>query len=82
MIAAYVGRIMDWYKAKTGKEYLPEEDPGVIAVTRIYKYYKAYGLGTKVMQHLSETSMKLSNSLGTSHGGWCDVGMCDVDVQM
>lgn len=50
LISPFVGRILDWYKASTGKDaYLPEEDPGVLSVTRIYNYYKANGYNTIVM---------------------------------
>ena len=49
LISPFVGRILDWYKANTGKDYLPEDDPGVISVKRIYRYYKAYGHDTIVM---------------------------------
>ena len=50
LITPFVGRILDWYKANTyKKEYAPEEDPGVISVTKIYNYYKQYGYKTVVM---------------------------------
>ena len=50
LISPFVGRILDWYKANTDKkEYAPEEDPGVISVTKIYNYYKQYGYKTVVM---------------------------------
>lgn len=50
LISPFVGRILDWYKAKTGKEsYAPSEDPGVVSVTKIYNYYKEYGYKTVVM---------------------------------
>ncbi|QLG70924.1 hypothetical protein HG535_0A08710 [Zygotorulaspora mrakii] len=49
LISPFVGRIMDFYKAKTGKTYSGEEDPGVISVTRIFNYYKKYGYKTIVM---------------------------------
>lgn len=49
LISPFVGRILDWYKANEGKEYAPEEDPGVISVTNIYNYYKQYGYNTVVM---------------------------------
>lgn len=50
LISPFVGRILDWYKKDTGKaEYAPEEDPGVISVTKIYNYYKANGYNTVVM---------------------------------
>jgi hypothetical protein len=37
------------YKKKEGREFAPEEDPGVISVRRIYKYYKEYNYNTIVM---------------------------------
>ena len=44
-----MGRILDWYKAKTGNTYTSEEDPGVISVRKIYAYYKEHGYKTVVM---------------------------------
>lgn len=49
LISPFVGRILDWYKANTGKDFAPEEDPGVMSVKKIYKYYKTYGIKTIVM---------------------------------
>ena len=49
LISPFVGRIMDWHKAKTGQEFSPNEDPGVQSVTRIYNYYKKYDYATEVM---------------------------------
>ena len=49
LISPFVGRIMDWYKAKEGREYVGAEDPGVISVTTIYNYYKKFGYDTEVM---------------------------------
>ncbi|WP_367599235.1 transaldolase [Pseudomonas fulva] len=49
LISPFVGRIYDWYKKSTGKEYTGADDPGVQSVTRIYNYYKANGYGTVVM---------------------------------
>eukprot|EP01024_Parvocaulis_polyphysoides_P072858 TRINITY_DN930_c0_g1_i6.p1 TRINITY_DN930_c0_g1~~TRINITY_DN930_c0_g1_i6.p1 ORF type:complete len:368 (+),score=59.58 TRINITY_DN930_c0_g1_i6:675-1778(+) len=48
LISPFVGRIMDWYKAR-GRIFTPEEDPGVLSVRRIYQYYKKYGIQTIVM---------------------------------
>lgn len=45
----YTGRILDWYKASTKKEYSKEEDPGVASVQAIYNYYKKFGYKTIVM---------------------------------
>ena len=49
LISPFVGRIMDWHKAKTGQEYAPADDPGVQSVTRIYNYYKKFDYATEVM---------------------------------
>ncbi|TSA04790.1 MAG: transaldolase [Methylococcus sp.] len=49
LISPFVGRILDWYKKDTGKEYTSQEDPGVLSVTRIYNYYKKFGHRTEVM---------------------------------
>lgn len=49
LISPFVGRILDWYKKSTGKDYTPEEDPGVISVREIYNYYKAHDINTIVM---------------------------------
>src|SRR5580692_3936503 len=49
LISPFVGRILDWYKAKTGKNYAAAEDPGVLSVREIYAYYKKFGHATEVM---------------------------------
>ena len=49
LISPFVGRILDWYKARTGKDYAPAEDPGVVSVREIYTYYKKFGHATEVM---------------------------------
>lgn len=49
LISPFVGRILDWYKAKTGETYTQETDPGVISVRNIYAYYKEHGYKTVVM---------------------------------
>ena len=49
LISPFVGRIMDWHKAKTGNEFAPDDDPGVQSVTRIYNYYKKFDYPTEVM---------------------------------
>jgi transaldolase len=49
LISPFVGRILDWYKKDTGKDYAPAEDPGVLSVTEIYNYYKKFGYKTVVM---------------------------------
>jgi transaldolase len=49
LISPFVGRILDWYKKSTGKDYTATEDPGVKSVTEIYTYYKKYDYRTEVM---------------------------------
>ncbi len=49
LISPFVGRILDWYKKSTGKDYTAIEDPGVKSVTEIYAYYKKFGYTTEVM---------------------------------
>jgi transaldolase len=49
LISPFVGRILDWYKTSTGRDYSAEDDPGVQSVRRIYRYYKANGYQTVVM---------------------------------
>lgn len=49
LISPFVGRILDWFKAHTKKEYAKEEDPGVESVKAIFNYYKKFGYKTIVM---------------------------------
>jgi len=49
LISPFVGRILDWYKAATKKEYSASEDPGVKSVESIFNYYKKFGYKTIVM---------------------------------
>jgi len=49
LISPFVGRILDWYKKDTGKDYTGADDPGVQSVTEIYHYYKKFGYKTVVM---------------------------------
>jgi len=49
LISPFVGRILDWYKKSTGKNYEGDEDPGVQSVKKIFTYYKQHGYKTIVM---------------------------------
>ncbi len=49
LISPFVGRILDWYQEKTGHTYAAHEDPGVLSVSQIYRYYKYFGYPTQVM---------------------------------
>lgn len=49
LISPFVGRILDWHKKASGRDFSPQEDPGVQSVTTIYNYFKHFGYGTEVM---------------------------------
>ncbi|XKH00504.1 transaldolase [Marinobacter nauticus] len=50
LISPFVGRILDWHLANSGRDHFPAaEDPGVQSVSRIYNYYKANGFDTVIM---------------------------------
>ncbi len=50
LISPFVGRILDWYKADTGRDGYPaDEDPGVLSVTGIFHYFKRHGHKTEIM---------------------------------
>jgi transaldolase len=50
LISPFVGRILDWHKAKNpAANFTGAADPGVISVTQIYTYYKKFGYATEVM---------------------------------
>ena len=49
LMSPFVGRILDWYKKDTGKDYEGADDPGVKSVTTIYNYLKKFGYMTVVM---------------------------------
>ena len=49
LISPFVGRILDWHKKNTGKDFTGAADPGVKSVTQIYTYYKKFGHATEIM---------------------------------
>ncbi len=49
LVSPFVGRILDWYKKDTGKDFYGADDPGVQSVTKVYNYYKKFGYKTQVM---------------------------------
>ena len=49
LISPFVGRILDWHKAQTGRDFTAAEDPGVLSVTQIYNYFKQRQYATVVM---------------------------------
>lgn len=64
LISPFVGRILDWYKASTGKDYKPEEEPGVHSVAKIFNYYKKFGHKTFVMGASFRNSGEIINLAG------------------
>ncbi|CAL4042112.1 Transaldolase A [Buchnera aphidicola (Takecallis arundicolens)] len=50
LISPFVGRIYDWYFDNNFiKKYHPSNDPGVLSVKKIYRYYKKYNYTTIIM---------------------------------
>lgn len=49
LVSPFVGRILDWYKKDTGRDYQGADDPGVQSVTTVYNYFKKFGYKTQVM---------------------------------
>jgi transaldolase len=50
LISPFPGRILDWHRAKSGREsFHPTADPGVLLVKRMYSYFKRYGYKTICM---------------------------------
>ena len=70
LISPFVGRIYDWYKAKTGQEYRGAEDPGVKSVVAIYNYFKKFGYETQVMGASERGAQcKHDSQISPSHDG-------------
>ena len=49
LISPFVGRILDWHKNNSAKEFTADNDPGVASVKKIFNYYKDHGYRTVVM---------------------------------
>jgi transaldolase len=49
LISPFVGRILDWYQARSSHPFSAADDPGVLSVKSIYHYYKKYDYRTEVM---------------------------------
>jgi transaldolase len=64
LISPFVGRILDWHKAKTGQDFVGAEDPGVRSVTMIYNYYKKFGYETEVMGASFRNSGEIKELVG------------------
>jgi transaldolase len=54
LISPFVGRIYDWHKKQQGSSWNEAansgtNDPGVLSVSKIYSYYKNFGVATEIM---------------------------------
>ena len=49
LISPFVGRILDWFKSNTQKNYDSSNDPGVESVEKIFNYFKKFNYNTIVM---------------------------------
>jgi transaldolase len=50
LVSPFVGRVLDWHRARyPNTAFTAETDPGVALVRSIYRYFKAFGLKTVVM---------------------------------
>jgi len=54
LISPFVGRIYDWHKKHQGSNWNEAansgvNDPGVLSVSKIYSYYKNFGIATEIM---------------------------------
>ena len=49
LISPFVGRILDWFKSNTQKDYDSSNDPGVESVEKIFNYFKKFNFNTIVM---------------------------------
>ncbi|KAG9309691.1 transaldolase [Chiua virens] len=49
LVSPFVGRILDWYKKATGKDYDGDDDPGVQSVKKIFNYFKQHEYKTIIM---------------------------------
>ncbi len=49
LVSPFVGRVTDWYKQSTGRDYGPEEDPGVRFVRGVCRRVVEGGFDTVVM---------------------------------
>jgi transaldolase len=50
LISPFVGRILDWHLTQNlPPPEAPQDDPGVVSVTRIWQHYKRHGYPTVVM---------------------------------
>ena len=64
LISPFVGRILDWFKANSSKDYDASNDPGVESVEKIYNYFKKYKYNTIVMAASFRNKEEIINLAG------------------
>ena len=64
LISPFVGRILDWFKANSPKDYDATNDPGVESVEKIYNYFKKYNYNTIVMAASFRNKEEIINLAG------------------
>ena len=64
LISPFVGRILDWFKANSSKDYDSTNDPGVESVEKIYNYFKKYNYNTIVMAASFRNKEEIINLAG------------------
>ena len=64
LISPFVGRILDWFKANSSKDFDTNNDPGVESVEKIYNYFKKYNYNTIVMAASFRNKEEIINLAG------------------
>ena len=64
LISPFVGRILDWFKSNTQKEYDSSNDPGVESVEKIFNYFKKFNYNTIVMAASFRNKNEIINLAG------------------
>ena len=64
LISPFVGRILDWFKANSSKDYDVNNEPGVESVEKIYNYFKKYNYNTIVMAASFRNKEEIINLAG------------------
>ena len=64
LISPFVGRILDWFKSNTQKDYDSSNDPGVESVEKIFNYFKKFNYNTIVMAASFRNKYEIINLAG------------------
>ena len=59
-----MGRILDWFKSNTQKDYDSSNDPGVESVEKIFNYFKKFYYNTIVMAASFRNKEEIINLAG------------------